>query len=82
MNERRTPRAHLSSTPVELPEEVQFPVTPALVTHLKNQFPVTLSPPAPHHSGFAVAEHYAIDQAEQRGRQQVIEYLDLLSNKE
>jgi hypothetical protein len=52
-------------------------VSPVLVEWLERNFPLTLSPAW---RGEGAAINYTIDQAEQRGRQQVIDYLRTLSN--
>jgi hypothetical protein len=77
MINHRTPRAHLSGEaqgedPAGLPA-----VTPAVVEFLEREFPIELSPRY-------VGEHTetAIDQAEQRGRQQVIERLRSISKNQ
>jgi hypothetical protein len=65
---KRTPRAHLSSTPIGPEAEDTVPVAPALVEHLERKFPIRLS-------GAMHPNAIANDQAEQRGQQQVIDYL-------
>lgn len=76
MIERRTPRGHEQAAIGPDPEGAP-PVTATLVAHLDEKFPVSLSPDL--HGPTRMVD-VAIDQAEQRGRQQVIDYLRTLSN--
>lgn len=78
MIERRTPRGHEAAAIGPDPEDAP-PVTAALVDHLAEKFPVTLSP---YHgaAGLDIQLANASDQAEQRGQQRVIDYLRNLSN--
>lgn len=74
--DKRTPRGH-SQAAVGPEVEDAPPVTAVLVEHLAQWFPLQ---PSPVSKGLGGAIDAAIDQAEQRGRQQVIEYLRALSN--
>lgn len=74
----RTPRAHLSSKPVSEEPSSLPPVSPALVEWLEGAFPITLSPRFTSEEGIQTA----IDQAEQRGRQQVIDRLRSISQNQ
>lgn len=80
MVEHRTPRAHLQSSASEDDTRENIPVSPHLVEYLEREFPVRVSPQFP--SAMNMAERTLQDQAEQRGRQEVIDHLRTLSNRE
>jgi hypothetical protein len=75
---KRTPRAHLSSEAIGEDHGVRIPVSPLLVEHLRETFPVRLSPRLVGHA----REDIITDQAELRGQQEVIDYLHRISSNQ
>lgn len=79
MSTRRTPRADLSPHASEEDSDHDTPtVSPILVDHLADKFPVRLSPRLLG----AARQDTITDQAELRGQQQVIDYLRQLTKRE